>query len=183
MVMIHKEDWRKTLLAARRQLSEDARTAETEATIHHARRFLTASPQTTVALYMPMFGELSPLGLLDAVAVACVPVIEGDGVMRFARMNANTPMQPNRFGIPEPRTPEWVNPTLVCTPLVGVDMHGHRLGYGKGYYDRYFASDAGAQTFRLGFAFRCQYVEILPTELHDLPLHALATAEGVVQFG
>jgi 5-formyltetrahydrofolate cyclo-ligase len=177
-----KEEWRKTLLAARRQMSEAQRESETHATLAHVREYLTAYPQAAVAIYMPIFGELSPLALLDTVPVACVPVIEEDGTMRFARMDTNTTTHSNRFGIAEPVTPEWVTPTLIFTPLVGVDTHGTRLGYGKGYYDRYFASDAGKNAQRIGLAFHCQCVEALPSEPHDLPLHTVITADGVTAY-
>jgi 5-formyltetrahydrofolate cyclo-ligase len=179
---VSKEEWRKTLLQARRQIPKQQRMEETEAALAHARRFLVTQPQAIIALYMPIFGELSPLALADAGEICCVPVIEGDGVMRFARMTSDTPMHPNRFGIAEPMTPEWVTPTLVFTPLVGGDARGTRLGYGKGYYDRYFVSESGARALRVGLAFRCQYVQQLPTEAHDLPLHALATADAWVDY-
>lgn len=46
-------------------------------------------------------------------------------------------------GIPEPEYPLYVENTnidLVITPLISFDKNGHRVGFGKGFYDRFFAN-------------------------------------------
>ena len=58
---------------------------------------------------------------------------------------------------------------------------GTRLGYGGGYYDRTLASLR--KTPRLiGFAFAAQELDFIPREPHDVPLDAVVTEQGVLQF-
>ncbi|MXV14546.1 5-formyltetrahydrofolate cyclo-ligase [Hufsiella ginkgonis] len=55
----------------------------------------------------------------------------------------DTPLAMNRWGITEPEQGEAVDPQsidLVLIPLLAYDTHGNRVGYGKGFYDRFLAS-------------------------------------------
>jgi 5-formyltetrahydrofolate cyclo-ligase len=62
-------------------------------------------------------------------------------------------------------------------PLLGFDARGHRLGWGKGFYDRYLAGP-GAGAFAVGVAFACQRVDVVPVEEHDRALAAVVTERG-----
>ena len=60
------------------------------------------------------------------------------------------------MGIPEPKDTcevlqreEWLNIDLVIVPGLGYDLHGGRIGYGGGYYDR-FAEQLEAECFKAG---------------------------------
>lgn len=61
-----------------------------------------------------------------------------------------------------------------------MDGEGYRLGYGGGYYDRYFALHP--DVLRVGLAYAGQAVEGLPREKTDMPLHAVVTEKGVTRF-
>ncbi len=63
------------------------------------------------------------------------------------------------------------------TPLLAVDRQGNRLGYGGGYYDRFFARYP--QMKRIGYCFEAQVTESVPTEKTDARLHCVVTEERV----
>src|SRR5438270_9344424 len=71
-----------------------------------------------------------------------VPKINLDaGEMRHYILNDDTELLPNDFGIVEPVKGEKVNADeidLVITPLLAFDEKGYRVGYGKGFYDKFF---------------------------------------------
>jgi len=80
---------------------------------------------------------------------------------------------PGYFGIPEPLPhlvqTQTLNPydlDLVLVPGSAFDVQGGRLGYGGGYYDRFFSSEA-TRAVRIGLAFDLQLVEKVPIESHD----------------
>lgn len=67
---------------------------------------------------------------------------------------------------------------LVVVPGVAFDRFGHRLGYGKGYYDMALA---GARCPVVALAYDFQVVdERLPTEPHDVPVSAIVTETRVI---
>lgn len=84
------------------------------------------------------------------------------------------------YGIPEPVSGADEPAEICVTPLLAVDKDGYRLGYGGGYYDRYFASHPNV--LRVGICYAGQAVETLPHGEFDLPVHAIVTEEGVRRF-
>lgn len=81
----------------------------------------------------------------------------------------------NQFNISEP-TGVPVNPNiidLIIVPAVALDMQGHRLGRGKGYYDRLLSSTVA---YTIGVALDFQLVDNVPVEVHDKQLSAVVTA-------
>ncbi len=178
---LSKSAWREILLARRSALNAQARDEETRRVVCHAAALCAGySGHTVIGLYHPVRGELDPLGVAAENRAYCLPKIM-EQQLRFMRWHQGTSLVRGAYGIAEPGAGEAVVPTLVFVPLLGVDENGYRLGYGKGYYDRYFA-EQGKETRRIGLAFTCQQVDGLPAEAHDMPLHLLITAEGVREF-
>jgi 5-formyltetrahydrofolate cyclo-ligase len=84
----------------------------------------------------------------------------------------------NRWGIPEPeetecREADLASVSAVFVPGLAFDKRGHRLGYGKGYYDRLLSSLApGIPFYGLGFKEQL-HPSLLPAFPNDVPLTAL----------
>ena len=89
-------------------------------------------------------------------------------------------LKPDKYGILSPTQGGEETCEIVFTPMLAVDKMGYRLGYGGGYYDRYFANHKNV--LRVGLAYEGQVVKDLPHEETDVPLHALVTEEGVRFF-
>ena len=120
--------------------------------------------------------------------VWCLPVVAADGGLRFAPWRAGDPLQPNRYGIPEPVAETTLAPAemgLVLLPLLGFGRDGTRLGMGGGYYDRAFAfrRDQAGPPHLIGVGYACQEVQGLVAEAWDVPLDAIATEAGFLSFG
>lgn len=173
----------------RRTLEPAERQAAEQAIQNHIRHYLAPRSTAAVALYMDNDGEPS-LGTLPAVLRRqghrlYLPVIDParSGHMGFHCWNRNQDLQDNRFGIPEPRTGEPIEPLqldVVLTPLVGFSPSGARLGMGAGYYDRAFAGKRQGDTpLLLGIAFACQQVDDLPRQSWDVPLDGMITEHGL----
>ena len=67
---------------------------------------------------------------------------------------------------------------LILVPGVGFDCSGHRLGHGKGYYDKVLKEATHA--VHVGLAFECQLVERIPVEPHDVPVDIIVTEKRVI---
>ena len=52
-------------------------------------------------------------------------------------MEKNQPLLLNKYGIPEPKKSKKILPNLILVPLLAFDEKKNRLGYGKGFYDKY----------------------------------------------
>lgn len=85
-------------------------------------------------------------------------------------------LKPGAFGIREPceQAPELPLKQLdfIVVPGLAFDCQGHRLGRGKGFYDRLLAQTSG---IKCGVAFDHQLVKQVPVEAHDVRLDLLFT--------
>lgn len=103
--------------------------------------------------------------------------------MGFFRIFRMEDLKPGRFGILEPdpaRCPpmeveEGFDGALCLAPGVAFDAGGFRLGYGKGYYDRFLA---GKKIVCVGLCYRELVLERLPADEHDQRVGFLATEDG-----
>lgn len=70
---------------------------------------------------------------------------------------------------------------VVFVPLLAYDKSGHRLGFGKGFYDR-FLSGMSQEVIKIGLSFFAPE-EVIPVEPHDVALDYCITPEKIVKFG
>lgn len=90
-----------------------------------------------------------------------------------------------RFGIPEPVSGEEVaikSIDMAIVPLIAVDRRGHRVGYGRGFYDR-FLVECRPDVQTIGVSFFDPVEEIADTGMQDVPLKKCITPSGVIDFG
>lgn len=89
----------------------------------------------------------------------------------------------DEWGIPVPQESVRVTGTkiqVVFVPLLAYDKSGHRLGFGKGFYDRFLAS-LEQPVLKLGLSFFTPE-EAIPVEPHDIPLDYCITPEQIFKF-
>ena len=138
-----------------------------------------------IALYSPIRNEVPTDLLLDAALNAgklvSFPCVVGEA-LHFFRVAAREDLRVGSFGVYEPSPdgseirPERIG--LLLVPGVAFDRCGHRLGYGRGYFDRLFAGGM-VNGLRVGFGFDFQLVDRLPVESHDQTLDLLVTDKEV----
>lgn len=110
----------------------------------------------------------------ECKTVACPRVI-GDGQMQFYKINSLDDLEKGYRGILEPKITEVCEPdsALVIIPGVAFDKKGYRIGYGKGFYDRYLNEHENYKTIAL--AYSCQIVDELSKEEHDIKMMQIIT--------
>lgn len=100
-------------------------------------------------------------------------------------LTPDTPLVENRWGIPEPLpTAHCLPPTtfdVVLVPLLAFDLHGHRVGYGGGYYDRFLAQ-CRPDCLKIGLSLFEPVDRIGDVEETDVPLSICITPEWVFTF-
>ena len=107
-----------------------------------------------------------------------------EGVMRNAAFNPDTKTKQTKYNITEPIDPIWIendNIDLVITPLLAFDTKGYRVGYGKGFYDRFFASlHKDVKKIGISLFSPCEVVEDINE--HDVPLTCCVTPNKYYSF-
>ncbi len=113
-----------------------------------------------------------------------VPRITKNGELENFFFEGFHQLKTNSWGIPEPQEGKLVTSTevdLVIVPLLTVDRRGNRVGYGKGFYDK-FLSQCKPSCRRVGLSFFKPVEEIEDLHAYDIPLTHLVTIEDVIVF-
>lgn len=124
-----------------------------------------------VAAYAALLGEpdLRPLDWIGEKTVL-LPRVDGEDLVFHAVTDA-TLLKSGAFGVhePDPGQCPIANPAtadIVFVPGLAFTADGHRLGRGRGYYDRLLAT-LPETVLRVGVCFHCQLVDSIPQEPHD----------------
>jgi len=146
---------------------------------------LALAPGTIVGGYHALPEEADPsLLLARLVELGCqiaFPRVTARGEpLEFHHVPDGDVLEPGSFGIPEPLD-YWprARPDLLLAPLLAFDAHGHRLGYGGGFYDRTLAL---LKVPAVGIAYAGQEVASLPRGPHDMALDMVVTEQGLRRF-
>jgi 5-formyltetrahydrofolate cyclo-ligase len=96
----------------------------------------------------------------------------------------DTELAPSTYGILEPkkiyhRIVSIDNIDMVIVPGIVFDLHGNRIGYGGGYYDRLLSSVA-EDVYVIGLCFECQLIDAIPAEWHDMLVKKIITEKRVI---
>jgi 5-formyltetrahydrofolate cyclo-ligase len=168
--------------------------AEGEALSHRIFEQLLVLPEyvhaRTVLLYLDFRSEVHTRWLLPVLWAegkrVAVPYCVDDA-LRLFHVTRLEELAPGMLQILEPR-PEWrgvadrrVAPSeldLIIVPGVAFDPRGHRLGYGKGYYDK-LLHQIRPDAAKIAVCFECQMVPEIPLLAHDIPMDRVVTEERV----
>tara|TARA_B100000035_G_scaffold300105_1_gene295410 strand:+ start:410 stop:961 length:552 start_codon:yes stop_codon:yes gene_type:complete len=138
-----------------------------------------------VALYYPSNFELNILKFLENDFMknknVLLPVIERKNIMNFYLWKKNQPLFVNKFGILEPEKSSIKIPNLILVPILAFDKRKYRLGYGKGFYDRYLNKflNKFKDILTVGVAFSFQKYHKLPIDKRDVKLNYILTEKGI----
>ena len=98
--------------------------------------------------------------------------------MNFFPWKKNEILLVNKYGILEPRKRSIGKPNIILVPLLVFDKNKSRLGYGKGFYDRYLKKINN--TLTVGVAFSFQKYHKLPINKKDVKLDYILTEKGII---
>jgi 5-formyltetrahydrofolate cyclo-ligase len=143
-----------------------------------------------VATYVSKEDEVQTQGLIGRMLKegkkVVVPLVDSPSKsLHFFETRGLEDLSPGRFGILEPlrrSAPVALEDCdVVLVPLVAWDEEGHRIGYGKGFFDRALASRG--QAFSIGLALESQQVQRIPADRSDVRLDMIVTENRVLRFG
>ena len=111
-----------------------------------------------------------------------VPKIISKSEMIAVQLKNLSDLEPDKMGILTPKSnqPTTGSFDVVITPGLGFTTTGERLGYGRGYYDRWFANNQVG--LKIGVAFELQIVDELPVEATDMALDMIVTEERIIDL-
>ena len=131
-----------------------------------------------IGAYHAVGSEVRTIMIIDAAVKlgkkVALPRTEGDRMIFYEPCGD---LVEGKFGIMEPLPTTPVDGIdLLLVPGLAFDLKGYRVGYGKGYYDRFLSMD---HSFSMGLAYSFQVVDELPRGRFDRRIASVATENGI----
>jgi len=144
-------------------------------------------PVKCAMAYMPIQSEVRTGRLMNTLTgygvKICVPCVKGNNITP-AVYSKSCKMVKGAFKIKEPAkitpvsSPKKID--LVIVPGIAFDDHGRRIGFGRGFYDR-FLKRVPKQAVKVGIAFEKQILPSIPAEEHDVRMDFIVTEKRIIK--
>jgi 5-formyltetrahydrofolate cyclo-ligase len=144
-----------------------------------------------VSIFLPIerFNEVNTVFLIEQLqnvnSTISTPITDLQNLtLKHLIFNDKTILKNNNWGIPEPVNGDEINPEtfdIVFVPLLATNKTGYRVGYGKGFYDR-FLSLCRDETIFIGLNYFENLIEIDDLNKNDIPIHFLVTPNKILKF-
>lgn len=182
-----KKDIRKRVLKIRSAIPEEVQTEKSRIICESVIKHPYFQKSDVLFCYMNFRDEVHTDLLIQTAREqnkrVAVPKVEGD-LMEFFFITGPDDLEAGYFGIPEPDPSkciraDHIGEALMIVPGTAFDVSCNRMGYGKGFYDRYLSGHSGYHTIGIGYAE--QIIPDLPTEETDQKLDFVITDENIYQ--
>lgn len=168
---------RKDMIEKRQELSLSLRLLMEEQINDHV--LMAIGDAKRIGIYCSMRGEVDTYGLMehwfwDKDITIATPRVNGNE-MDFFKISSFKDLAMGSFKILEPQTNEKIAPDeldVIIVPIVAFDKNKHRIGYGKGYYDRYLKQTPAK---KIGIAFSFQEVDEILVDPFDVDCDIVIT--------
>ncbi len=192
MTAEEKKNIRKQILAVREKMPPAVRREKSSSIAEALWAMPLYQKADVILIYVNYKSEVNTTDLVNkALAdgkLVFAPKVSGE-TMEFYRLTGINDLQEGYCGIPEPVPGEAFDMemdtghTLMLMPGAVFDEHCHRIGYGKGFYDRYLMrlSESGTVIHTLALCFECQVLSEIPSEVHDIRPQMVLTEKRLIQ--
>ncbi len=183
--MLEKNEVRRRMRQRRAAIPPEEKKQTDAAIVENIRASVFFQNASMLLLYAPMEGEVNLLPLARLFRRAGKPIAfprcdKETNTMSFYVLSEDARLTPGAYDIPEPPADAPLcipdEHALCLLPGLAFDPHGNRLGYGKGYYDRYLAAFPGVT---VGVIPTAMMLREVPTDAHDIPARYIATERGI----
>ena len=189
---IRKQGIRSRYLGLRNNLSAGERKQKSQEIWEHVKGDPKYQAAREVLVYMDYRSEVMTTGLVEELLAdtskkVFAPKVEGMHI-RFYEIKSLDELKKGYQGMREPEenpekrfTPDMAArlEAVVLVPGAAFDRQRGRIGYGKGFYDRFF-SDYG-EVYGIALSFSCQIAKEIPMEPHDRRPDIIVTENGIIR--
>jgi 5-formyltetrahydrofolate cyclo-ligase len=167
--MITKQELRQAIRRQKQLLSDD----DASVILAQLRQHPRLANANILLLYNALPDEVPTQELLDELIAqgktVLLPRVINDTEMELRQYTGTQDLQAGFFGIMEPTGTlftDYEKIDVAVVPGMAFDKKGHRLGRGKGYYDRFLAKTP--HTYKIGICYSSRLFDHIPTDEHDI---------------
>ena len=190
-ILSQKKELRKEAKLYRKSLSKDDRLDKSNTIISNLKALKEFQKAEVILMYASLPDEVETISLIrelieEGKKSICCPVTQGDE-MEFYKISSVEDLKEGNFHVLEPeplkeRRLELQKDVVYCMLMPGLmfDKKGNRLGYGKGYYDKYLAKMPGnVNLITIALSYDAMVRDLIPAEGTDWRADYIVTETGI----
>lgn len=187
MINISKSQLRQRLMRVRQAIPASLRPHLNDLIREKLLSLPEISNATTIFCFISFADEVDTHALIKQLQqqgkTVVVPKTLRGGKMAAISLDSWDALETDAFGILVPRSsqPTQLRIDITLTPGLGFSPSGQRLGYGRGYYDNWFAENE--VKYKVGIGFDCQVLDEIPVDESDVPLDKIVTEKNIYITG
>ena len=182
-VSVQKAALRKHLLEKRDAISDEFRNISSSKIYQNLKQVDSYINSHNIACYFSIGSEIDTydimLGILEQGKNMLLPKIVDNNLEFYVVPNLEK-LEKGAFDIMEPKDSckkaEKIDCVLV--PTIGISKSGDRLGYGRGYYDKFLSS---TDALKISLTYSKQIVKSIPNESHDIKIDLIITEDEIIK--
>jgi len=186
---MNKEEIRFEMIAKRNSFSKEEIFKKSKRAAENFLALLDVENSFTIGAYVDFKNEVSTRKIIESLSASgkkvFLPVTDFEKAeLNFAEFISFSDLIDDKHGVLEPNEKNFISPEgidLFIVPCVAFDKKGYRIGWGKGYYDKFFDTNS-ISALKIGLAFDFQLVDSLPYDSQDVPLDIIVTESKVHYF-
>lgn len=173
IITMNKKTLRNQIRILKKQYSEKTLILQSEKICQQLEQHPIFQAANTILLYHSLPDEVDTHKLIRkyfSQKNILLPVVCGDTLEIRRYMGDDHLIPEEKYGIYEPQGKAYTDTEqieLAIIPGMAFDLNGHRLGRGKGYYDKLLSTLKGP-TYKIGLCFKFQLLPHIPCEQHDI---------------
>lgn len=181
--MERKQQIRAELKERRNSMTKEQREEYSRKICEQLWKCIESEEADVIYFYYPLGSEVNVFTLAEKALLKgkkiAFPRTNRDS-MDFYPVISLSDFREGAFGIMEPvgEIPVMEESPVVIVPGLGFDRNKNRIGYGKGFYDRYFARFPACR--KIGAAYETQIVDFIPTDDFDTSMDMIITEREVL---
>ena len=178
-----KQQLRKKMLQLRDQLPSKEISEKSETISKKLFELSGIKDAKTIAFYISKGSEVDTIKMIEQARTKrkkiLVPVTNDE--IELVEFTSFADLAQGQFGVLEPKTKikSKCVPDVIIIPGLAFDLDLHRLGYGKGYYDRVLKK---LSSFRVGLCYDFQLIDTIPKHEYDERVNCVVSESRILQI-
>ena len=174
---------RKHLLEKRDSMSFEIMGIHGQKILSRLKKIKVFSNAKSIGCYYSIGSEVQTIDLIkyliDEQKTVSLPHIS-DEMMVFRKIEDVAKLEKGIFDIPGPKEncPIEENHDVILIPCIGLDNNGNRIGYGRGFYDKFLTNN---KSTKIALSYSKQIVKSIPTSDHDIRMDWIVTETDVIE--
>lgn len=179
-----KDNLREEMRAKRRALTAEQVAAYSENIRKNTLEYIGSAK--TVCIFLSAFKEPDTFGIINELwsrqINVAVPISNTDSyTITLSYIDNMEDLKKGAYGIYEPSVVKKAKESdmdVIFVPGLAFDRNGGRMGFGKGYYDRFLKNSRG---IKIGLCYDFQLFDFIPTQSHDVPMDYIITEKETIK--